>query len=317
MPLKRRDFLILSSLSGFGLAFLVRKFRSQIAQSQDINPGETSKTSPSSNLGFKSTTVSSSQSPLLRFVSVADTGTGSASQYAVAASMARYHALKPFDLAILAGDNIYNNGEIEKIVDVFERPYQALLRRGVKFQAVLGNHDIRTDNGEPQVRYPGFNMQGRRYYTFRRNPVQFFALDTNENADWETQLKWLEKELTRSNAPWKVVVGHHQIYSSGAYGVNQPFIQTLTPLFKKYGVQLYINGHDHHYERTQPINGTTYLICGAGAGLRPVERSEWTAHSTSQLSFAALNVYADRIIISGIGTDNRIFDQGIIPLHSA
>jgi 3',5'-cyclic AMP phosphodiesterase CpdA len=219
-------------------------------------------------------------------------------------------------LVILAGDNIYNNGEIEKISAVFEQPYQVLLQNGVKFQACLGNHDIRTANGDPQVRYAGFNMPGR-YYTFGRGDVQFFALDTNHNADWKTQLSWLEQELSRSNAPWKIVFGHHQIYSSGHYGLNQPFIETLTPIFQKYRVQLYINGHDHHYERSQSIKGTTYLICGAGGGTRSVGRSQWTAYSASQLSFAAYEVYSDRLIIKGIGTDNSVFDQGIIPLQSA
>lgn len=300
MNLKRRQFITLGSLSGFGLAVLAKILHTQIAQSKDISPG------------FTPVARTPGQSPLLRFVAVADTGTGTRSQYAVANAMTAYHRQNPYDLVILGGDNIYTNGEIEKLGEVFERPYQALLKKKVKFQACLGNHDIRTANGDLQVRYPGFNMNGRRYYTFRRNSVQFFALDTNHNADWKTQLPWLEKELSSSKAPWKVVFGHHQIYSSGAYGLNQPFIDTLTPLFKKYGVQLWINGHDHHYERSKAINGTTYLICGAGAGTRPVGTSEWTAYSAEKLSFAAVEVYADKMIISGIGTDNRIFDQGAI-----
>ncbi len=188
-----------------------------------------------------------------------------------------------------------------------------LSENGVKFHACLGNHDIRTDNGVPQVKYPGFNMQGR-YYTFTQNQVQFFALDTNNNADWQNQLIWLEKELSSSQNPWKIVFGHHPIYSSGQYGSNKNFIKTFTPLFKKYNVQLYINGHEHNYERTSSINGTTYLICGAGAGNRPVGRSSWTEYSTSNLSFAAYNVYPDKIEISGIDTKNRVFDQGIIKI---
>lgn len=249
--------------------------------------------------------------PLLRFVSVADTGTGEAEQYAVAEAMTRHHEKHPFNLAILAGDNIYPNGEIERIEAVFEKPYQKLLERGVKFQACLGNHDIRTENGDLQVSYPGFNMKGR-YYSFDRDPVEFFALDTNKSADWLIQLAWLEEKLRRSNAVWKVVFGHHQIYSSGIYGVNETLIDRLTPLFKKYGVQLYINGHDHNYERTRSIAGTTYLVCGAGAKSRAVKRSQWTEHSTREFSFAAFDVYADRIIVRGINTQNQIFDQGAI-----
>ncbi|MEL7035983.1 MAG: metallophosphoesterase [Cyanobacteria bacterium J06592_8] len=251
------------------------------------------------------------EDPLLRFISVADTGTGETAQYAVAEAMNRYHEKHPFNLAILAGDNIYPNGEIERIQDVFEKPYQNLLAQGVKFQACLGNHDIRRNNGDLQVNYPGFNMTGR-YYTFRRDPVQFFALDTNTNADWSVQLPWLKEQLQQSDAAWKVVFGHHQIYSSGIYGINRKLIDKLTPLFQKYNVQLYINGHDHNYERTRSIEGTTYLVCGAGAKSRSVKRSEWTEYSTQDYSFAAFDVYADQIIVRGINTENQVFDEGAI-----
>jgi acid phosphatase len=305
MKLKRRQFLFLSSLSAIGAGFLSWTLRQN---SQSIN--------------ITDSTIAIAANPskkdlLLRFVSVADTGTGAKGQYAVAGAMNNYHKKNPYDLVVLAGDNIYNNGEIEKIGEVFERPYKNLLKQGVKFQACLGNHDIRTANGDPQVQYPGFNMNGRRYYTFRRQGVQFFALDTNSNADWQNQLLWLEQELSRSNAPWKVVFGHHPIYASGIYGSNPEFIKTFTPLFQKYGVQVYINGHEHHYERTRSINGTTYLITGGGAGTRPVNHSEWTAYSAQKLSFAGYEVYPDRIEVTAIGTDNRIFDQGIIQLKSA
>ena len=317
MSIKRRQFLILSSLSGLSIAVLAKLFGDRTTANTAVNSTNSTKLASESAPSKSADALrNGSGQPLLRFVSVADTGTGTPEQYAVAAAMSRHHQLNPYDLVILAGDNIYNNGEMEKIGAVFEQPYQVLLQNGVKFQACLGNHDIRTANGDPQVRYAGFNMRGR-YYTFRRGDVQFFALDTNHNADWKTQLSWLEQELSRSNAPWKIVFGHHQVYSSGQYGMNQPFIETLTPIFEKNRVQLYINGHDHHYERSQSIKGTTYVICGAGAGTRPVGRSQWTAYSVSQLSFAAYEVYSDRIIIKGIGTDNSVFDQGTIPLQSA
>ena len=306
MNFNRRQFLFLATLGGFGWAFLSKMLGRQSVENDRV------KSAIASNITQKPATA---KAPILRFISVADTGTGDRGQYSVAEAMARYHRQNPFDLAILAGDNIYNNGEMEKINAVFERPYQPLLKQGVKFHACLGNHDIRTANGDPQVSYANFNMKGR-FYTFSREGVQFFVLDTNHNADWKTQLPWLEQELSRSDAKWKVVFGHHPIYSSGSYGTNQAFIKSLTPLFQKHGVQLYINGHDHNYERTRSIKNTTYLVCGAGAGLRPVGRSEWTEHSASVLSFAAYEVYPDRIEISGIGTDNRVFDSGVIKFQT-
>ena len=53
-------------------------------------------------------------SPLLSFVAVGDVGTGRRGQYDVARSMTQLHDINPFSLVLLLGDNIYENGEIEK-----------------------------------------------------------------------------------------------------------------------------------------------------------------------------------------------------------
>lgn len=306
MRFKRRHFLIFSGLSALG--FFGNKFWQTSAY------GATRDAVSSSQQQKDIVASSPLNQPIFRFVSVADTGTGGDGQYAVANAMNRYHEQSKFDLVVLAGDNIYNHGEIEKIGDVFEKPYQKLLEAGVKFYACLGNHDIRTNNGEDQLKYAGFNMP-ERYYTFRRDKMQFFALDTNHNADWETQLPWLEKQLSKSDAEWKIVFGHHPFYSAGLHGSSVEIRELLTPLFQKYKVQLYINGHDHNYERTKSINGTTFLTCGAGANTRPVGKSPVTAHSASQLSFVAYDVYPAHIVLSAIDPDNQIFDQGVVLLR--
>lgn len=319
MRLKRRRFLALSGASLFGLAIVaIGKALDWVKGGTKATPGVSSspESLTSADHPHTQTATAASQALVLRFVSVADTGTGDQGQYAVAQAMAEYQSQHPFALILLAGDNIYTNGEMSKIEAVFEQPYQAMLKRGSKFYACLGNHDIRTENGEPQIRYPGFHMQGR-YYTFREQTVQFFALDTNPSAPWQAQLAWLERELSRSDAPWKIVFGHHPLYSSGYYGVNQALAKDLAPLFQKYRVQLYINGHDHDYERTKPINNTVYLTCGAGAGTRPVGHSQWTAHAASDISFAAFEVYDDRLEIRAINANNHVFDHGVMPLKPA
>lgn len=302
MSLKRRQFLVLGGLSGLGLAFVGRTLSLQAEKPLVAQPGLSEMPKPTGN------------DLLLRFVAVADTGAGDRNQYDVAKAMEQYRAKNPYSLVVLAGDNIYTNGEMEKVNTVFAEPYAKLLKQGVKFRACLGNHDIRTENGDLQVKYPDFNMDGR-YYTFQENGVQFFVLDTNTNVDWKPQLAWLEQELSQSKAPWKIVYGHHPIYSSGVYGTDQNLVAKLSPLFQKHKVQLYINGHEHSYERTKPIDGTSYLITGiGGAHLRRVGRSEWTGYSVTRFGFSAVEVYPDRIQIEGIGTDGLVFDRGTISI---
>ncbi len=261
--------------------------------------------------GLRQARAQGTQRPL-RFLAVADTGSGDANQRAVGRQMAAVHRQRPVDLVVLGGDNIYPSGDMALIEATFRRPYAELLAAGVPFHAVLGNHDIRTANGEPQLAYRPFGMAGR-WYNLRRGPVEFFFLDTNGNADRQRQLSWLRTVLQASTAPWKVVVGHHPIVSSGFYG-NDPGAQArLVPLLRRYGVALYINGHEHHYERTRPIDGITYLIVGGGgASLRRVVPGPQSARALSTFSFAELEASPERLSLRAWDSQGREIDRAVL-----
>ena len=251
--------------------------------------------------------------PLFRFAAIGDMGTGNIGQLAIAEVMNDYYQQRPFELVLMAGDNIYKDGNIRRVGATFSKPYYFLRKQGVPFRAVLGNHDVLTNNGEDQIKFSSFNMDGR-YYSFSKGIVQYFALDTTDRL-WTKQLDWLEQTLAESTAIWKIVLAHHPLYSSGLHGSNEELITMLSPLFKRYGVQLYINGHDHNYERTEVIDGTTYLTVGAGAKTRPMFSSDWTAHSAARLSFATIDVYPKQLVIQGIGKNGKIFERGDIVVN--
>ena len=91
----------------------------------------------------------------------------------------------------MLGDNIYGGERPQDFVKKFELPYKALLDAEIPFYASLGNHD------DPNQRfYKPFNMDGQRYYTFEKDGVRFFALDSNYMD--QDQQDWLEKELAAS-----------------------------------------------------------------------------------------------------------------------
>lgn len=251
----------------------------------------------------------------LRLLAVADSGSGDAAQRAVAVQMAGRHRQRPVELVLLAGDNLYNDGDIGLVGSHFERPYRELLQAGVPFKAVLGNHDVRHDGGAGQLAYRGFGMQGR-WYSFRRGPVQFLMLDTNPGDHWDSQLRWLRRQLAASQAPWKVVVGHHPLYSEGFYGDDVRLISQLAPLFKTYGVQLYINGHDHNYARTPSLDGTTYLtVGGGGAALRPVKPRRPNARAVSVHSFAELDFTETDLHLQAWDRDGTRIDNLRLKAH--
>jgi hypothetical protein len=302
--LNRRQFLSLAGGTSLGVIGLnaigqqmIGKPISQQPIGQSKPPAQPSK--PTSQL-------------MLRIAALGDVGAGDKNQRAVGEAMARYHQRDRLARVLLLGDNIYNQGEIEKVGEAFEKPYAELLKQNVPFSACLGNHDIRSANGEGQLNYSRYGIKGR-YYSFEEKGVGFFALDTNTNADWNNQLAWLEQELKASKATWKVVFGHHPIYSAGHYGNTPAFIQTLAPLFKRYRVNLYLNGHEHNYERTKPIAGTTYIVAGiGGASLRKAGKNANTAYADSRFGFTTLTFYTDRIEIQAIDSRNQIFDKGTI-----
>jgi acid phosphatase len=218
----------------------------------------------------------------------------------------------------MAGDNIYSYGEISLAKARFEEPYAPLLSKDVKFYAVLGNHDIvKSNNGLDQINYQPFNMSDR-YYSFTKGDVnegtvEFFAIDTNGNAPWDAQLAWLDQQLAQSTAPWKIVYGHHPLYSSGRHGSSPELKAKLAPIFAKHKVPLYLCGHDHGYERSIPLDDTIYIVNGGGgAPLYKFGRSPHTAFVSSQFSFMTFDVYQDKIITKAIATDGKVFDRAII-----
>ncbi len=74
------------------------------------------------------------------------------------------------------------------------------------------------------------------------------------------QKTWLEAELSASRADrdidWIVVCMHQVAVSTAeANGADLGIREEWVPLFDKYGVDLVVCGHEHHYERSHPIRG--------------------------------------------------------------
>jgi hypothetical protein len=249
----------------------------------------------------------------VRFALMGDWGTGKPEQYAIAEQMTATHARSPLDLVIGAGDNIYPNGSPERFGRCFEQPFEALLKRQVPFYTCLGNHDVR-DGAEAQMRYPLFNMGGGSYYTKRvgNGMVEFFMLDTNDMDGRQTA--WLDRELARSQAVWKVPVFHHPLYSwARAHGSDEGLRRSLEPIFVRNGVRVAFSGHDHVYQRVTEQQGVQYFVSGAGGQLREgnLERDRYVAAGYDEdAHFMVLEATSSRFAYRAVNTRGVTVDSG-------
>ena len=245
----------------------------------------------------------------VRFLVIGDSGTGDSQQYNTAATIIKYYARFPFTFAIMLGDNLYGSERPQDFVNKFEKPYKPLLDQKVEFHAALGNHD------DPnQIFYKPFNYGGKRYHTFKKGDVRFFALDSNY-LDPE-QLKWLEKELQSSGSDWKIAYFHHPLYSSAYHGPTVEVRNALEPLFQKYNVDVVFAGHEHVYERLFPQKGIYYFVEGGSAKLRDhdIRKSPEVASGfDTDRSFMLVEISGDEMFFQTISRTGKTIDSGIVP----
>jgi predicted MPP superfamily phosphohydrolase len=261
-------------------------------------------------MAMRSASAPAHTAEALAFAVIGDNGTGEKPQYEVGQQMARWHAQVPFQFVIMLGDNLYGRQEPADFVTKFERPYAGLLDAGIPFFASLGNHDHQSN-----CTYPPFNMRSERYYTFARNGVRFFVLDTNLLD--APQIAWFEDALKQSTAPWKIAYFHHPLYSdSRRHGSQLELRVSLEPLLVKYGVSVVFSGHDHSYERFKPQQGITYFLAGSGGQLRRGDISPTAltaAYFDQDQAFMVVEVVGDEMRFQTISRTGRVVDSGAIP----
>ena len=71
------------------------------------------------------------------------------------------------------------------------------------------------------------------------------------------------------STPFLAVLAHHPMYSDGPHGDHATLIQDWDPLFRKYGVHLYLAGHDHDLQHLELESHPTsfFLSGGGGSGI--------------------------------------------------
>jgi hypothetical protein len=255
----------------------------------------------------------------IRFAVIGDSGRGDRWQQEVADQMVAWRARFPFTFVLMLGDNIYGTSTPHDYELKFQRPYKALLDAGVVFRAAIGNHD-----DPAEIHYEPFNMQGRRYYTFRENErrlsglmgagARFFVLDSRSFDPG--QLDWLRRQLAESGTAWKICYFHHPLYTSGRYRAGARALRlTLEPILVDGDVDVVLAGHEHLYERLLPQHGISYFISGGAGSLRKGDLSPSTVHARGfdqDYHFMLMEVTGNQLYFQAISRTGATVDAGVI-----
>ena len=251
----------------------------------------------------------------IRVLAFGDFGQGTPGQQLTAHAMLRFHRRTPFDFAITLGDNFYPRG-MESPSDprwktLWDELYNPLR---IPFYVSFGNHDYGfPDSPVAELLYthqsPTWRLPATRY-TYAAGAVQFFAIDSQ--APSLAQWLWLEEELNRSTARWKIVYGHHPIYSHGVHGDTPYLVRDLLPILRN-RADAYFAGHDHDLQHLKPEDGVHFFISGGGgAGIRPITTGPRSLFAKSSYGFAVLEADQDSLKVSYFDPDLQLlYDHAI------
>jgi hypothetical protein len=235
---------------------------------------------------------------------------------------------------VIVGDTSYANGN-QAVWDAWFRGIEPLAT-SAPWMPCIGNHEIEKAGGVSGFGAGdswgplGYDAYRHRFalpangdpewegcwYRFRYGSVEFVSIDNNDvNTEITANIGYSEgrqrafvaRTLAAAAADpavdFIVVLMHQAAFSSGLHGSDPGVREAWFDLFSEHGVDLVIQGHDHHYERSHLMDrgelvfaaedgsyvsdlGTMYVVTGNGGGVQRGEGllggGDWSAAIAAQ-----------------------------------
>jgi tartrate-resistant acid phosphatase type 5 len=276
----------------------------------------------------------------VNFIAVGDWGrNGEYYQRDVAQQMTKVAATSGTDFIVAVGDNFYPSG-VQSTTDPnwlfsYENIYTGYFLH-CNWYVALGNHDYK-GNIQAQIDYTKISRRWQMpapYYSKKiklndKDELLLVVMDTNPfitsyyskndeltdnivKQDTAAQRQWLEKTLgdTSRTIKWKIVVGHHPLYSGGKRKKSpdtEEIKQKFQALFYKNKVAAYICGHEHDLQIIKQAGQyTTQFLSGAGCEVRPSGPTDGTQFCASKPGFMTFAVNEQTILVQVIGIDGQV-----------
>ncbi len=266
------------------------------------------------------------------FLVIGDAGLGSVAAHRVASTMRQVGG----DLVMHVGDVVYPNFtfglEDTRCLSVYGQQM-----RSVPFFFTMGNHEV--DGGALGVAYfatfylPTNSVFGtEHFYSFDHGDGHFVVLflptlfsfpGSDQFTQYQlyegsAQYQWLTNDLAASSKNWKFLFLHHPLATSGSHRDDYPastwqnLQNMLLPVARQYGVQMIFSGHDHDYERFNPVRSVQLIVTGAGGGtMNGITDARDAASSQFLMVYECtkVSIQGDSLHLQAIDTNALVIDE--------
>jgi tartrate-resistant acid phosphatase type 5 len=275
----------------------------------------------------------------LNFIAMGDWGrNGADHQKQVAEQMGKTAEEIKAQFIISTGDNFYPSGVISEHDPLFKYSFEDIYTAFPlqwDWYPILGNHDYKS-NPDAQIAYSKISRRWKmpaRFYSKKiaingdaSQQVLIVFMDTNplipefyknaeygpnvRNADSTAQKKWLNKVLSdpSKNIKWKIVVGHHPMYTGGTRTENydtKAIRSTLKPVLDKHAVDVYLSGHEHNLQHLS-VGKTQHFISGAASEKTAVHDIPESKMVASEYGFMIFSITSNSILAQTIDENGKV-----------
>ncbi len=226
---------------------------------------------------------------------------------------------------IIPGDPNNEDGTLWQYQNCYEPAWGVLRDR---IHTVAGNHDYYSDPNTNYYAYFGeaAGPSGLGYYSFDLGDWHIIALNSNCGylacGPSSDQVAWLKEDLASHDNTCSLTFWHHPYFSSGLAG-NADWLWPFWDELYAAGVDVIINGHDHHYERFAKLNPAAepdpedgireFIVGTGGASLRGLDQIKPGSEVRIVGEYGVLKLIlgADGYQWEFFNVDGEVLDSGI------
>ena len=239
---------------------------------------------------------------------------------------------KIVNVVFTAGDNAYPSGS-GGYTNYFPRcftPSWGTKKIMDLIRPSPGNHDYDTGSGAPYFAYfaDRAGPPGKGYYSYDVGDWHVISLNSelyfsrSTPAEAKEQEDWLREDLGTHGNACMLAYFHRPLFSSGDHGGTREMLALWNILFDA-GVDLIVNGHDHHYERflaqtpaavADSAKGIVEIIVGTGGAdlrrvLEPLAPNS-AAQVRGHYGILKLTLGTEEYRHAFLDTNGRVWDSG-------